>query len=74
MVSESRAGACFLTGQFISWLRPYVEQNSVYFLMSGENSLQNFLISSGFPLKSRFILKSSRIYIVHPLDLVLLIW
>ena len=28
-----------LVGQFINCLMPYIEQNSLYFLISGENSL-----------------------------------
>ena len=45
-----------LIGLFISCLKPYVEQNSAYFLMSGGSSLQNCLNWSGllkiyFPLK-----------------------
>ena len=50
-----------LVGPFTSCLKPYVEQNSVYFLMSDETSLQNCLNSFGllkiyFPLKSSLIL------------------
>ena len=30
-----------LVGQFINCLRPYIEQNSLYFLIAGENSFKN---------------------------------
>ena len=34
-----------LVGQSISWLRPYIEQNSLYLLILGNNFLSRFLIS-----------------------------
>ena len=56
-------------------LKSYVRQNSVYFLMSGENSLWIFLISSDLS-KNYSVLKSKlklslQEYRAHPLDLVI---
>ena len=55
-----------LAGQVINCLKPYIEQNSFYLLISGQKSLKSFLIlwillRIQFPLNSKLMLKSPRI-------------
>ena len=55
-----------LAGQVINCLKPYIEQNSFYLLISGQKSLKWFLIlwillRIQFPLNSKLMLKSPRI-------------
>ena len=54
-----------LVAQSVNWLRPYIEQNSLYIFKSGNKSLSIFLVSFGLLrtylfLKSNFMLKSPR--------------
>ena len=54
-----------MVGQSINWLRPYIEQNSLYLFISGNKFLLSFFISfdllrTHLSQKSKFILKSPR--------------